>query len=359
MEASAEADLRPALRPDPRGPRIAGRPAGTPLFIIWRTGFQRRVSSIDQMLGFEVRYFTPPFAQPWLKPFGYLVQAARTARLVLARRPGVVWVQSPPTFLPHLLLALRPVAGRFRIVADCHHGALEPPWSRLPGMVWALNRCDLVLVHNDESRPHAEALGVDPGKIRVLEDPPPTLELPAPGAETPEAAPAEAGSGPYVLTPCSFAADEPVPVLLAAARLMPEARFLVTGSRRKAAGLGFLRDVPANVTFTDYLPIPEFERLLGGAAAVLGLTDAEGIQLSVANEALGAHRALVLSDTRILRAMFGTAALFAKNTPEDLAARLREALARRGELEGLSAALKARRQREWRAAAAAATALLD
>ena len=45
---------------------------------------------------------------------------------------------------------------------------------------------------------------------------------------------------------------------------------------------------------------------------VLGLTDAEGIQLSVANEALGAHRALVLSDTRILRAMFGEAALFAQ-----------------------------------------------
>ena len=113
------------------------------------------------------------------------------------------------------------------------------------------------------------------------------------------------------------------------------------------------------MTFTDYLPIPEFERLLGGAAAVLGLTDVEGIQLSVANEALGAHRALVLSDTRILRAMFGEAALFAQNTPEGLAARLREAMARRPELEARSAALKARRQADWRAAAAAVTATLD
>ncbi len=38
---------------------------------------------------------------------------------------------------------------------------------------------------------------------------------------------------------------------------------------------------------------------------------------------------------------------------------LREALARRPELEAASAALKARRQRDWRVAAAAATALLD
>ena len=151
------------------------------------TGFQRRVASIDQMLGFEVRYFTPPFARAWLKPLGYLVQAARTARLVLARRPDVVWVQSPPTFLPHLLLALRPFAGRFRLVVDCHHGALEPPWSRVPGTVWAMNRCDLVLVHNDESRPHAEALGVDPG-----EDP--RARGPAPDARPADARPAGPGA---------------------------------------------------------------------------------------------------------------------------------------------------------------------
>ena len=92
---------------------------------------------------------------------------------------------------------------------------------------------------------------------------------------------------------------------------------------------------------------------------MLGLTDVEGIQLSVANEALGAHRALVLSDTRILRAMFGAAALFAPNTPEGLSGALRDALARRPELEARSAALKARRQADWRDAVAAVTATPD
>ena len=331
-------------------PRAASRgPTKPPLFIVW-TGFQRRVASMDQALGFDVRYIPPPFAPKWLKPFGYVVQAARTAAAVFGRRPDEVWVQSPPTFVPHLLLALRPLAGGFRLVVDGHHRAFQPNWSRFPGAVWAMNRADVVLVHNAESRPGAIALGVNPERIRVLEDPPPTL---------PPAAPPAADAGPCVLVPCSFADDEPIPILLAAARRLPEVRFLVTGSRRKAAALGFLRDAPANVTFTDYLPLPEFERLLAEASAVLGLTDAEGIQLSVANEALGAHRALVLSDTRILRAMFGAAALFAKNTPEDLAARLAEAIARRPELEGLSAALKARRQADWRAAATAVTALLD
>ena len=345
---AADPDLTPDSAPAARA--AAGRPAAPPLFIVW-TGFQRRVASMGQVIDFDVRYFPPPFAAKWLKPLGYLVQAARTAGALLARRPAEVWIQSPPTFVPHLVLALRPFAGRYRIVVDGHNRTFRPNWSRVPGAVWAMNRADVVLVHNAESRPVAVALGVNPDRIRVLEDPPPRLDLAAPAPD--------AAAPPSVLVPCSFSADEPIPTLLAAARLLPGARFLITGSRRKAEALGFLRDAPANVVFTDYLPLAEFERLLGGAAVVLGLTDVEGIQLSVANEALGAHRALVLSDTRILRAMFAEAALFAQNTPDDLAATLRAALAQRPALEARSAALKTRRQQDWRAAAAAVTALPD
>ena len=203
---------------------------------------------------------------------------------------------------------------RFRIVVDAHNAVFAPPWSRLPGAIAAMNRCDLVLVHNAEARAMAEAAGVAPEKLRVLEDPPPLLAPPG-------AAPAEVAA-PYVLVPCSFRPDEPIPVLLAAARRLPEVGFRVTGSRRRAAALGFVAAAPGNVVFTDYLPVAEFEPLLRGAAVVLGLTTVEGIQLSVANEALGADRALVLSDTRILRTLFGAAALFAPNTPEGLAAAL-------------------------------------
>ena len=66
---------------------------------------------------------------------------------------------------------------------------------------------------------------------------------------------------------------------------------------------------------------------------------------------LGAHAPLVLSDTGILRAMFGEAALFGPNTPEGLAAALREALARQPELRARSEALKLRRQESWLAEA--------
>jgi len=321
-------------------------PVSKQIYIAW-IDFQRRASSMNQYMDFDLHYLPPPFAPKWLKPIGYLGQAFQTIRLVLAARPDVVWVQSPPGLIPHVLLALRAVTRRFGLVVDCHNASMIPPWSRFPGVAWVLNRCDRVLVHNEEMRGVAEALGIRPERLRVLEDPPPMLDLPEPDAA------AEAGDPPFVLVPCSFNADEhaPIPAVLGAARLMPDIRFKITGRRYKAEALGFTRDAPANVEFTDYLTIEGFEQLLAGASVVLGVTSRTNCQLSVANEALGAHSALVLSDTGILRKMFGEAALFARNTPEELAAALREAIDHRVELEARSEALKLRRQASWLAEA--------
>lgn len=335
------------MKPERLDPAPKLRLEGRQLYLAW-IDYQRRAESMRQVLGFQICYLPSPVASRRLKVFGYLAQARGTWRALRAARPDVVWVQAPPNFLPHLLILVRPFAGRFRIVLDGHNGALTPPWSRFPGTVWAANRCDRVLVHNAEMRPVAEALGVRPELIAVLEDPPPRL---APAASEPD------GGAPYVLVPCSFNPDEhaPIPAVLAAARLMPEVPFKITGRRRKAEALGLIAAAPANVEFTDYLPLDAFEALLAGAGVVLGVTSRVGCQLSVANEALGAHRPLVLSDTAILREMFGTAALFAANAPAPLAAALAEALARREELGARSAALKARRQRAWVAEAAHAT----
>jgi len=315
------------------------------LFLSW-CDFSRRIASLDEHYGFEEMVYVPsPVLRKWQKPFGYLRQFAQSARILATRRPDEVWLHCPPTFLPHLALLMRPFAGRYRIVADYHSGATSAKWSWVPGAIWAVNRCDVILLHNQEAVPQAEALGVRMDKTVLLEDPPATRM--AAGAS----AAVDADRPPYVLAPCSFNPDEPIRLLLDAARLAPEIPVLITGSRRRAELMGFTEDVPANVTFTDYLPLDAFERLLFGASVVFGLTDVEGIQLSVANEALGADKALVLSDTAILRAMFGEAAVMARNTPEALAAGLREGMARREALEARSRALKEKRLQAWRAPA--------
>jgi Glycosyl transferase 4-like domain len=321
------------------------------IYITW-IDFQRRAESMNQYVDFDLYYLPPPVSRKWLKPFGYLLQAWRTVRIVLRERPDTVWVQSPPGMVPHLLLALRNVSRPYGLIVDCHNASMLPPWSHFPGVAWVLNHCDRVLVHNEEMRSEAEALGVKPALIRVLEDPPPLLDLPV-------LPPQPADARPFVLVPCSFNADEhlPVPAVLGAARLLPEVDFKITGRKRKAEAQGLTKDTPDNVTFTDYLTIEGFEELLAGANVVLGVTSRTNCQLSVANEALGAHSPLVLSDTGILRKMFGDAALFALNTPETLAASIAEALAHQPEMRARSEALKLRRQESWLAEAKRASQL--
>lgn len=327
--------------PDKSALHKAGPEAAPPrdLYLAW-TGFQRRAVSMQEILGFDLRHLPPPHDSRWRKPLGYVAQARDTVRLVRSGGYDTVWVQTPPTFLVHLLLALRS-RQRFRLIADCHHGALLPPWSRIPGAISLLNRCEVVLMHNSETLEKAAAMGVDRNRMVVLEDPPPPNFHAGPA--TPGVVPEQA----YVLVPCSFQYDEPIPILLEAARAVPELRFLVTGNRKRADAQGFTAGAPDNVTFTGFLDVPDYNALLANATVVLGLTTAEGVQLSVANEALGAGRALVLSDTRILRTMFGAAARLSPNTPNALAETLRAASADRWEMEAASRALRDRRLANW------------
>jgi glycosyltransferase involved in cell wall biosynthesis len=317
----------------------APAPARRDLYLAW-TGFQRRAVSMQEILGFDLHHLPPLQESRWLRPLDYLAQARDTVKLVRSGAYDTIWVQTPPTFLVHLLLALRSRTP-FRLITDCHHGALLPPWSRIPGAISLLNRCDVVLMHNSETLEQAAGMGVNRDRMVVLEDPPP------PDFRAGAGAPGVVPEGPYVLVPCSFKYDEPIPMLMETARAMPELRFLVTGSLKRAEAQGFTAGPPGNVTFTGFLDLADYDALLANATVVLGLTTEEGVQLSVANEALGAGRALVLSDTRVLRAMFGAAALLSANTPAALADTLRTACARREQLQEASRALRDQRLAAW------------
>lgn len=285
---------------------------------------------------------------PWARLRDYLRNARATLRLLWRAAPATVWVQLPQLPLLWCALAYRAWQGlrgrRVVVVADCHNAQLRPPWSRVPSTRWSLGRADLLLVHNPEALREALRLGWPARALRVLEDVP-ARPTPAPTSVSEPAPPR-----PWVLVPGSFAADEPVAQVLAAAELAPALTFVLTGPPARLTRHGITPErVPANVRLAGHLPRERYEALLAQADLVLGLTRLQGVQLSVCSEALGFGRPLVTADTSLLREMFGEAAELADPaSPAAIAAACRRALERSGPLAEAARALAGRRTDAWR-----------
>lgn len=318
------------------------------LYIAW-AAFQRRPASMASLVGLRCVFLPLRYKGPnhLFRAWHYLLLLVRTWRLLCRERPAVVWLQLPqlPLLWPALLYRAL-IAPSLRIAADCHNAVFVPPWSKLPLGVGLLRRCDVVLVHNEAVVAQALALGVPAPRLQVLEDVPPRRE-PAPRPPLPPLLLSQLR--PWVLFPGSFGRDEPIAAVFETARLMTEATFIVTGRRGNAARNGHdLSAVPPNVVLTDYLALEDFEALLTHSDVVLALTEVDGIQLSVCNEALGWGKPMVMSGTPVLRRLFGTGArVLDSHAPAAIAAAVREVWNHRGHWTAASAMLAVRRRAEW------------
>jgi hypothetical protein len=286
------------------------------VFISW-AAFQRRNVSIAPYFGIECFFLGDGSTASLL--WVYFKKFIRTLAILFAQRPDVVWVQVPPlpaltATLLYKLLAFKKVI----IVADCHNSMLRPPWSTLPTALWHLNWCNLVLVHNIEQNPVIRNMGVLV-QCLVLEDAPATLDVSLNAGPKNER--------PRCVFPASFAEDEPISELLAAAKKMPSVDFYITGNMRRAIGKHDLSNISDNVHLTGFLSLKDFDSLFSSSDVVIGLTRFDGIQLSVCNEAVGAGKPMVLSDTTILRSLFSRGAIFVdSNSSDDIARGCKAAL---------------------------------
>jgi len=319
------------------------------VYIAW-AGYQRRAVSMQKYLAFELFHLPPNEGGKLSKLLGYFRQTASTLGIIRRSKPDVVWVQLPPNFIVHVLLAWRFVsASKFKIILDCHNAALRRPWLSTPLLASACRASDLLIVHNEEVMQQLpENLIRHEAAAIVLEDPPSSFERERPNLPIEN----------FVLVPCSFHDDEPIEMILAAARRAPSIRFKITGKIEKAQAKGYLKNVPGNVDFTGFVSEDDFNRLLHSSAVVAGVTTYEGIQLSVASEAVGAGKALILSGTRILRGMFGDCAMFFENTEESFAEAALQAIRERPRMEALATESLERRVHHWQREASSIQARL-
>jgi glycosyltransferase involved in cell wall biosynthesis len=314
--------------------------------IAW-DGFQARTQTLAGLLGGRAWYMRPRRRLSVLLPLRYLVDGVRTWRLLQARRPQAVLVISPPVFAP-LVAGLWARLHRRALVVDCHTGAfhgLKWRWSR-PLHRLLFQSANAVLVHTEEDEELLTAWGVS------------GFLLPDDVPDAAKAAPLARAERPTVLVAGSFDGNEPIAVVLAAAELLPDVEFRLTGDMRRLPAWA-PRRASANVVFTGWL---EYEKFLGEllAAHVVGVfsTDPHIMNRS-AFEAIGLGRPLVLSDLAGLRRRFGEAALLCANRPAAVADALRLALARQDELAARSAMLRPRLRAQHERALTRLKASLD
>jgi glycosyltransferase involved in cell wall biosynthesis len=161
-----------------------------------------------------------------------------------------------------------------------------------------------------------------------------------------------------VVVACSFARDEPICEILAAAATTPSVRFLITGNYLKDMRLRGVQ-VAANVQFTGFLEKSEYFAVLHRADAVMALTTRDHTMQNAAYEALALHKPMVLSDWPVLRATYKGSAAYAQNTPEGIAQAVLQVVSQRAVFAAAVSQVYEERQTLWLAKSAALRQFLD
>jgi glycosyltransferase involved in cell wall biosynthesis len=311
--------------------RAATRVENRALWISWL--HQRRTSELARAMNLPL--YT--FAFTGARPVRHLRAILSTVALLVRTRPALVLVQNPSIMLAALACTLRPLLG-FKVVVDRHSNfdfsnTTTGVFNRIS--TYSLARANLTIVTNDAVRQIVERAG---GRAFVLQD-----KLP----DIPQAPPTKLQGQFNVLFVCSFSKDEPVDSVLEAARLLsPDVCIYVTGNNLKLDPAEQSK-ASANVVFTGFLPVEQYDGLLRSCDVVLSLTTRQHTLTSGAYEALGADKPLVLSSTDALTAYFRSAAVRTGSSGPEIAEAISTARAHISELRAQVAPFKAELIADW------------
>lgn len=310
------------------------------IYIAW-IKFQRRAVSMESYFDYDSVHVTSPFKNKYLKIFDYLVKCLKTLGYLLKYRPRVVWIQLPPTFLLNLLLFYKKNFNKtLIIISDCHNGVFFGKWKKYfnPKLI---NKSDIIIVHNTVIKDIAIGMGLDLKKTIILED--------RPAAKNVEVyIDSQSQYINQVLMPCGFSKDEPLEVVFDAAKKIPEVTILISGPKERGVALFDYSKKPDNVHLVGYLSLKDYEILFMQSDVILGLTTEDHIQISVASEAVGMEKPMILSNTKLLSEMFNKGAVYVETLNADsIANGIKEALQNINILKQEVKILKQERNSKW------------
>lgn len=278
----------------------------------------------------------------------YLGQSVSTWRVLFRERPDVVFVMSPPpaAIVPvYVYCALR----RRRFVVDAHSGVfLTRRWRLFQGIhFWLCRRAATTIVTNEYIAALVRSRG---GHATVVADVP---------IEFGESGIAPAGLESFtVVFVTSFDRDEPIAVMVEAARRLPAVRFVMTGDPGPAARL-LLAALPANLTLTGFLDAAVFGALIRNAGVVVALTTDDHTMQRAAYEAIYQGTPVIVSDTEVLRRAFDEGALHVDNSAAAIVNAVVKLRDNAPQFKEGALKLRSRKREQWLRAKAELWAALD
>jgi glycosyltransferase involved in cell wall biosynthesis len=184
-------------------------------------------------------------------------------------------------------------------------------WINWPFAINLLNRCKIVIVHNQNIHVTAKEKGIQSIVVGDL--------LPEVGKILDSGVLDRHGLVPqeYVIVPWKMMPDEPIVELVTSVRRLPKIKFVMAWFTERLPKQ--LRcNLPDNLICTGYLQELEFDDLYANAAASVVLTTQEGIQPSAASEAIAFGVPLVLSDFETARSLYRNVPVYVDNDPESI-----------------------------------------
>ena len=308
------------------------------LYIVWKSECHRSTMT--------ARAFGVPIA--FIAPIGsrgiaatalrYALSSMQTLWMLRTRRPGLIFLLNQPLPLVLIVWAYAKLVGA-RFILDCHSAPFAWRLGAPRRIYQAATRAAAAnLNHNRKDLAAARAAG---GAAFLVPEIPLAIDRDL-------AEPLPPVQPMNVIAVCSFMTDEPIDLLLAAARLLPEYTFYLTGNWRKRAS--DVAGAPQNVVLLGFLSREKYLAYLAACDVVVTLSKRPHIMQMAAEEALGLGRPLITNHSPILKEVFGDAALYVPLEPQSLAKAIQQAHVRGEELGRMMAA-----RREVRASALRST----
>src|SRR2546428_11241378 len=294
-----------------RQPKIVANSFRRWIFITWYP-YCRRSDALGEQLdapSYLVHYLR--FKAPLLAPLKYVLQALKTASILLRELPDGVLVANPPVVAPLVVWCASLFLG-CRFIVDAHSGAFQHSrwrWS-LPLQRFLARRAMATIVTNSHMAEQVRSWGARAEMVQDL-----VLDLDPVGERT------HRGTF-HVVFVCTYSVDEPVEAVLQAARTLPDVLFSFTGDPSYARR-GLRKSVPSNVRLTGFIPDNDYLALLRSADAILVLTREDYTMQRGAYEAVALEKPLITSHWSLLREVFSKGTVHVDNSPESIAAAVR------------------------------------